>query len=399
MRLHEAAVFFSAKTSPTVSGLIQSQFDYLLNATPGIDPAQQYDMFALELLPQTHVQPKFPKADVRRSVREAFRDFLRDVPAQLFEVSTIEASLAFAALADRQLANCAHVCLVNASSLQPFLTTEVSRDALLRRARSASAVEARLACRELDLALQRTECLSKTIFCAASKHLIRQLIRSHLFLEFAHTVSNSPSFVQNVASFTKFRDRLIARFWEIIGARHQQIHVLSRSGYSFFLNDIFHCFIVNRIQMQRFIDARADLQMWIQNVLATDSLVPLHRFAKQAPSTLVHDGVLTSQVDVVSRAFASESFADMLHGVLSVVDVINTLIPKEIANPEDILRMAICWIVIHEDMGRFINWVYFMAYFFPSGEKLVDIIGGLDAMNWRYFEEVFKLIPANRTNQ
>jgi hypothetical protein len=298
-----------------------------------------------------------------------------------------------------ELANYAHVCLINSSSLPGFLTAEVSRDKLVRRARSAFSVEARLACRELDLALQRTECLSKTVFCAASKHLIRQLVRSHLFVEFACTVSRAQSFVRNLASFTSFRDRLIRRFWEIIAARHKQVHVLRRSGYSDYLNDIFHCFIVNRIPMKQFINSRSDLQKWIQSVLSTDVLIPLHRFGKQAPSVLIHDGVLASQVDVVCRAFGSETFADMLHGVLLVVDVINSSIPKEIRNSDDILRMAISWIVVHQDIGRFINWVYFMAHFFPAGAKLVDIVGGLDAENWHYFREVFELIPADYTQE
>jgi hypothetical protein len=97
-------------------------------------------------------------------------------------------------------------------------------------------------------------------------------------------------------------------------------------------------------------------------------------------------------VETLSRSFASETFAEMLHLALTTVEVVASCIPKTAKDYNGVMHRALCWIVTHEDLELFISWQWFIAQFFPERGRLVDIIGGLDTSNWVYFEQIFNRI-------
>jgi hypothetical protein len=391
--LHRAAIFIAQKDKAIMNENTLAQLDYLLGAPPGLDRAQQYDVFALELVLPSLPPPVLPSPSVPSHVRDCFTSLFRVVDAPLFEAAPASDSLAFAGRADLALANAAVVCQLNSAAARDFLVSEVERASLIRHIRASQAVDARLASAELDHAHQRTERLSRTVFCAASKRLIRLLARSHLFLELTQLPSEAKVFVRRLDRFKSFASTLVAKFWNIIRARHTLVHALRPSTYASYLTSITYCAVVNAIPISRFIAARRDIQDWIQGVLATDSLVPLHRFGQQAVARMAHPRILASQVEAISEAMLSECCARMLHAALQTVEIVaRSIIATDKHEHEAGMQMAICWIVTHEDIDRFINWVYFMGHFFPQEKRLVDIIGGLDPGNWHYFVDVFALI-------
>jgi hypothetical protein len=245
------------------------------------------------------------------------------------------------------------------------------------------------------MAAQRTGCFTQKIFCAANKLLIRLLVRSHLFRQFADLEGSVSPIVQPGGTFPDFARSISRTFWRIIQQRHSPVYPLRRSLFGNFLDDVLFCFVVNRITLPQFIAARPDLQERIDMVLDRDRWLPLQQFGQSAPSLLSKPKLLESQVEALSQAFASEHFADMLHLALQTVEVVASGIPKD-NTPElttvQILKRGLCWIVTHEDLELFIHWRCFITHFFPKGNRLVDIVGGLDATAWRYYDDIFNQI-------
>jgi hypothetical protein len=391
--LHTAAIVVAQKDRSMLNANTIAQLDYLLGSPPGLDRTQQYDVFALELVLPSIPPPVLPALSLPAHVNDCFTTLFRSVDAPLFEAAPINNSVLFAGRARPALANASIVCEMNSSSVCNFLATEVQRASFSRHMRASHAVDARLASAELDRAFQRTERLSRTVFCAASKRLIRLLGRSHLFLELTQVPEGAKFFVQRLDYFTSFANHLLRKFWHGIESRHTHVHTLRASLYASYLTRITYCYIVNEIPITRFIEARRDIQDWIQGVMATDSLVPLHRLGQQAHRHMAHARILESQVEVICEAMNRDHCGAMLHVALRTVEIVaNSIKCTGEGQYETTMQMAICWIVTHGDIDRFINWVYFMGHFFPQRKNLVDIIGGLGPKNWHYFEDVFRLI-------
>jgi hypothetical protein len=388
--LHTSAVVARHAGSDLLTPDALVQFDYLLGAPPDLDPTRQYEIFGLELtLPRPDDPP--PSSSLPREVRESFASLFRSASPQLFESSPIESAIAFLS-ADRALANAATVCLSHVSSLLPFLEAENARSVMTRRAQSSLAVETRLGFGELSAALQRTGRLSQKVFCAANKLQIRLLVRSYMFEELSSFDANVERFARRLSAFCKFSQRVIGTFWRIVGERHASVYRLRRADFAEYLSAIVFCVIVNWVPLERFMAVREDVKSDVGKLLDPDRWRPVKKLAMDAQALMRHPMVLEREVETLSRAFESENYATMLHLALRSVEVVASAVRKDVQDQRAVVMRALCWIVTHEDMDRFMKWRFFMFHFFPKSERLVDIVGGLDVANWGYFEEIFGII-------
>jgi hypothetical protein len=391
--LHTSAILGSQAAAEMLNPAALAQFDYLLGAPPGLDPTRQYDVFAIELTPPEPTAPVIPSPMLPLAVADAIRAFFREVDARLFEAGSITSRIEFCSRSQPSLAGAAVICLAYSSSLPAFLSAEVSHAKSERSRRSSLAMQAGAAHIELMAAIDGTGYLSRRVFCTTSQSIIRHVVRTHLFLEFTQLPGYFKAYVRQASAFEAFCDRVIAKFWSVLALQHSVVHSLRRSAYGTALLDIAYGHVVNRMPMARFVKARRDLQDWIGALLGGGALLSLHRFAEPAPAALKCPAVLARLVEVMSSAFVNGNCSLVLHLAVRTIDTIRSAIPKDADDPEGLLQMAVCWVVVHGDIDRFVNWVYFIRHFFPEGRTLVDLCGGYDVSAWSYFEDVFRSIP------
>lgn len=391
LELHTSAVLAARTATEMLPPDALAQFDYLLEVAPGINPVYQYDVFALELLCPQGLEESQTVA--HPELRDCLANFLRTTRAELFEHATLDAALAFCGrTADSGIVNAAMICRIKSGILENFLDGEVERWHLEKQAASSIAVETRLSFTGLTMVMNRTSCLAQRIFCAGNKLLIRLLVKSYLFREFSEIDAQAVVFSEHPNRFRTFAKKVSDTFWKIVAARLSPIYQLRRAGYADFLDNVLFCFIVNRITVKQFVAGHHELRSFIDGILDSDRWSPLRQFGQSAPLLVIHPKLLEEGFETLSRGFASESFAEMLHLAMLTVEAVESLIPKDSRDHSQILRRVLCWIVTHGDLELFIVWNWFMAQFFPKRKKLVDIVGGLEVENWGYFEEIYNRI-------
>jgi hypothetical protein len=251
--------------------------------------------------------------------------------------------------------------------------------------------------KELKLLLRRISALNQTALYSGNKIFLQTGMRRHLFQDpSAYDNSVPKDFSKSGQEFADLSVTVIRDFCQIIDQFYPAPQSTLRSQTLQLIGNTLYIVFVDQVSVDKFLDLK-----WvfpIVNHIVADQGHIFDRFCARAESGF-RPSVLEAAKALLRTAMNSCPFSTMIHFALRSVVLIESAVPKNSEEKEDMILSAVAWCVVHllkrpSALQYLVQWGFFVEWFFPKRVYFQDLISGLDERNWTYFEELFKEIRA-----
>jgi hypothetical protein len=278
--------------------------------------------------------------------------------------------------------------------LKVFLVCEISSYRRSIASLTDLSVSVRLRFHELKILQRRLSALNQTALHSVNKVFIRVSMQRLLFQDPSGYDDWTPKFLNDSArEFSDFSATLIRGFCQLIEQRYPAPPSPTRAKYIQLIESTLYIELVDRINVDKFGELR-----WVfptMNKMAEDQGRVFQDLCARAE---MRTSVIAAATELLSGAMCRCPFSKMIHSALRTVAIIAAALPKDCCTSEVITAaIAACFVQSRPRetvLQYLVLWGFFVQWFFPYKNHLLDLIGGRDGEGWAYFESLFQRVRA-----